>query len=183
MNSKKILTFILAVAITTASKAQKKHELGATMNAEMGFYMGVFYNTNWTYKVGTDRGAFRMRLNKTQAGWQQYQGNSYLYLNSGLFLGYEFRKTLKTNEKIAFIHGPEVGSAFNYSTNYGNYNPAIRYFFGMRYQWLPNLNVSVELPSSISSNFYRSEGIWQDNRIINAGLLNESSLISVVYCW
>ena len=183
---KLLLTTLLTVGFTAGLFAQRQQEIGVHMNAEMGLMYGVAYNSNWIYKSGNERGAVRVRLNRTNLGWQTYSGQNYLYFNSGLFLGYEFRKTLKQNNKFSFYHGPEVGSTYNSSkstSSYANLAPSVRYLLGIRYQINQRFQVGYEAPYSLTGNFYSQDGVWNGNQQISAGFLNENGFMTFLYCW
>lgn len=179
-----VLSTLLIIAFTGKMFAQKQHSIGVYMNAEMGLMYGIATNSNWMYKYGGTRGALRVRLNRTNLGWQNYSGQNYLYFNSGLFLGYEFRKPFNANQKFAFYHGPEFGTAYYRSagaSNYSNFAPSIRYFLGLRYRVNSHFEMGYEAPSTLSSNFYKQDGVWNPNRQINAGFLNESGYLTLLY--
>ncbi|MEY2964130.1 MAG: hypothetical protein RL754_1391 [Bacteroidota bacterium] len=172
---------LILIALVTAGlglKAQYK-EIGFASTAQIGLGYGTFYDSNLLFKWGRENRVQRVRLPRTYVTMNQYNGETYTYLNSGLFYGWEWRKPIA--KSIQFVRAAELGSFINYGTNYASFTPSMRFYLGLRYQPNERLAINFELPSTISTGFYKANGVWQDNRFFNAGLFNEQSLMSLTY--
>lgn len=179
MKIKKVfLVAFVGILGISAANAQN-FEVGLSSSANIGFGFGSFYDSNLMLKWGGDKIVQRIRIPQTYYNHSTYQGQTYTNMSTGLFYGVEWRKPL--SDKFQFTQAAVLGANINVGTNYEAYSPSVRYLLGVRYQPIPRLALSMEVPSSIATSFSKANGTWQDNRNISAGLFNAPGLFSITY--
>ena len=179
---KYVLRLSLAfVFICTSMSIKAQHrEIGAMSNAAMGFmYYGPMYDIRPVLKWGANfESVHRLRIDRTYLNFANYQGVGYVNLSTGIYLGHEWRKSI--NDKLFFVHGPEIGTFYSLGTNYLSISPSTRYLFGALYRINEQFVISIETPLNFALNFSKSQGVWNGNSM-SLGMFTESNLLTLAY--
>ncbi len=172
-----VLTFIGASFLANA----QYREIGIVSSASMGIMYGPVLDARPVFKWGKSIQSVRaLRIDRTYMNYSTYNGQSYWNISTGTFFGQEWRKPI--TDKFYFLHGPEIGGFYSNGTNYSSVNPAVRYQLGMLYKVNPNINIGLATPLSLSGNFSKSNGAWNQSSL-NVGLFSETNYLILTYAF
>lgn len=177
MKSRLFITALLLCS-TMAMKAQHR-EIGVISSATLGSWYGPIYDVRPVFKWGKSfESVNRLRLDRTYMNFANYQGQNYFNFTTGLYLGHEWRKPI--NNKLYFVHGPEIGGNYSTSTSYQSISPSLRYQFGAIYRINDRFTVALEAPMSLSLNMSQTQGSWNQSSL-SAGMFSEANFLTLSY--
>lgn len=140
---KKLL--LLAALMFSFGLSAQRLEVGATTSAAIGIGYGTFYDIRpmmaWGKRFESVR---RIRLDRTSMNFSNYNGQSYFSMNTGMYLGQQWRKSV--TEKFYFLHGPEVGGSYYGGSGYSSYRLGAYYKLGAAYKLSEKITFTVESP-------------------------------------
>ena len=174
--------FLILFAFSTHIYAQNKTrvlELGASSEASIGVGFGTFYTIRPLIKWGKNfTSLHRFRLDQASINLANYDDQTYLNINTGIFFGHEWRNLI--SDKLYFVHAPEIGLNYYGGTNYSSQTYGAHYRFGLLYKANEKLNFSIETPISFEQN-WSSNSNGSSNSSTNFSLFNQSNLLTITY--
>lgn len=174
--------FLILFAFSTHIYAQNKTrvlELGVSSEASIGVGFGTFYNIRPLIKWGKNfTSLHRFRLDQASVNLANYDDQTYLNINTGIFFGHEWRNSI--SDKLYFVHAPEIGLNYYGGTNYSSQTYGAHYRFGLLYKANEKLNFSIETPISFEQ-IWSSNSNGSSNSSTNFSLFNRSNLLTITY--
>ena len=174
--------FFIIFAFSVQIYAQNKTrvlELGASSEASIGVGFGTFYNIRPLIKWGKNfTSLHRFRLDQASINLANYDDQTYLNINTGIFFGHEWRNLI--SDKLYFVHAPEIGLNYYGGTNFSSQTYGAHCRFGLLYKANEKLNFSIETPISLEQNWATdSNGSLYTTTTFS--LFNQSNLLTITY--
>ena len=172
------IVFAFSLQISAQNKTRIL-ELGVSSQGTIGVGFGTFYNIRPLIKWGKNSTSLhRFRLDQTSINLANYDDQTYLNINTGIFFGHEWRSLI--SDKLYFVQAPEIGLNYYGGTNYSSKTYGAHYRFGLLYKANEKLNFSIEIPVSLEQN-WSSNSNGSSNSSTNFSLFNQSNLLTLTY--
>tara|TARA_Y100000385_G_C12917313_1_gene560956 strand:+ start:156 stop:725 length:570 start_codon:yes stop_codon:yes gene_type:complete len=165
--------------LTSQHVCAQHREIGLISTASMGLLYGPVLDARPVIKWGQTMDNVRtIRAEQTYLNFSRFQGNDYGSASSGIYFGQEWRKLL--NDRLYFVHGPEIGSYLTFTGAYTAIQPGIRYSFGVFYKLNDKVNFALTTPITMMTSFGISDGNWEQSAF-SLGVFSENNHLIVTY--
>lgn len=179
----KTLTKTLLIGLLflgTYTLSAQHRELGFNANVTMsGFMYGPMFDARPILKFGKSFNSLhRIRMDRTTVNYYTNSQGSYLNVNTGIYLGHEWRKPI--TDKIYFVNAPEIGGRYFGGTNYSSQFAGLYYNLGVLYRLNERFNISLEMPINFEYNWaHYNNGESTQSMYFN--MFNSGNLMTLSY--